>query len=194
MLMVEVSLGCMVTVVCKLIVLHQKCQIPQLTLKQFRRVTGIAENKQKSIIIQKTMGLNMYMGIFIIKPFADKFYFISLCNSHYSWHQTGGQSSRLSSTKPLLSCTEDRTMETFARNNLDVQKDKKIKQLLVNQSLLDYSQLQNTLVFFICIASTILQKILQCTLVHFSRQLMMVMCIIVNHCLARTLTCKKEKE
>ena len=90
MLMVEVSLGCMVTVVSKLIVLDQKGQIPKLTLKQFGRVTGIAENKQKSIFIQKTMGLNMYMGIFIIKPFADKFYFISLCNSHYSWHQTGG--------------------------------------------------------------------------------------------------------
>ena len=125
MLMVEVSLGCMVTVVSKLIVLDQKGQIPKLTLKQFGRVTGIAENKQKSIFIQKTMGLNMYMGIFIIKLFADKFYLISLCNSHYSWHQTGGQSSRLSSTKPLLSCTEDRTMETFARNNLDVQTDKK---------------------------------------------------------------------
>lgn len=63
MLVVEVSLGCMVTVVSKLIVLDQECQIPQLTLKQFRRVTGIAENKQKSIFIQKTMGLNMYMGI-----------------------------------------------------------------------------------------------------------------------------------
>lgn len=35
MLMVEVSLGCMVTVVGKLIVLHQKCQISQLALKQF---------------------------------------------------------------------------------------------------------------------------------------------------------------
>ena len=33
MFIVEVPLGCMVTVVCKLIVLDQKCQITQLTLE-----------------------------------------------------------------------------------------------------------------------------------------------------------------
>ena len=35
MLVVEVSFGCMVAVVGKLVVLDQKCQIPQLALEQF---------------------------------------------------------------------------------------------------------------------------------------------------------------
>ena len=56
MLVVEVSLGCMVTVVSKLIVLDQKGQIPKFTLKQFGWVTGIAENKQKVFSYKKQWG------------------------------------------------------------------------------------------------------------------------------------------
>ena len=57
MLMVEVSLGCMVTVVGKLIVLDQKCQIPQLALEQFWWVIGIAEGKQKNCISEQNVPL-----------------------------------------------------------------------------------------------------------------------------------------